>query len=148
MPVIKGPIQAEGALVDVELGWSASRVRQLRAALRPVPSPVRAKALLDTGAEMTCVDSPLIQMLGLPFGGTVTANVPAHGGVQFLAIHDASLIIFHPSGNPPDNLLVRDLSVLDLSLAALGYQVLIGRDVLAKCRFAYDGPKSRFRLAY
>jgi hypothetical protein len=30
----------------------------------------------------------------------------------------------------------------------LGYAALIGRDVLSKCRFLYDGQGNRFRLLY
>ena len=40
-------------------------------ALRPVPSPVNARAILDTGAEITCLDTGLILTLGLPTAGTV-----------------------------------------------------------------------------
>jgi hypothetical protein len=58
------------------------------------------------------------------------------------------LAIVHPSGNARDNLVIRDLSVFEVSLTPLGYQVIIGRDVLAKCRFLYDGPGDEFELAY
>ena len=33
-------------------------------------------------------------------------------------------------------------------LAAMGYEALLGRDVLAKCVFHYDGPGGWFRLAW
>ena len=148
MPVLRGQLQNEGALVEVLLGWSAARAQQLRAALRPVPPPLQTRALLDTGAEVTCVDTSLIQQLGLPFGGTVPANLPAHGGLTFTALHNASLIILHPSGQTRDHLAVVNLSVLELSLAPLGYRALIGRDVMTRCRFLYDGPRNSFRLTY
>jgi hypothetical protein len=148
MPTLRASLQNEGALVDVLLGWSDSRAKQLRASLRPVPHPLQARGLLDTGAEITCVDALLIQQLGLPFGGTVLANLPAHGGLTISALHDAGLTILHPSGNMQDNLVVLNLSVLELSLAPLSYQVLVGRDVLARCRFLYNGPFNRFRLTY
>ena len=64
------------------------------------------------------------------------------------ALHDASITIIHPSGNARDNLFVRNLSVLELSLASFGYEALIGRDVLAVCYFLYRGPRKSFRLAY
>jgi hypothetical protein len=69
MRVLRGPLQNEGALVEVLVGWSAAGAQQQRAALRPVTAP-------------------------------------------------------------------------------LGYQALIGRDVLARIRFLYDGPKNSFGLAY
>jgi hypothetical protein len=61
MPVLKGTVQKAGALVEVLLGWSAAGAQQQRMRLRPVPPPAQAWALLDTGAEMTCVDASLIQ---------------------------------------------------------------------------------------
>lgn len=148
MPVIVEALQASGAIVDVSLGWSRSRAIQLRRAFHPVPPPVAARAILDTGAEITCVDMALVQALGLPSGGTGLANVPAHGGVSLASMHDAGLSIVHPSGNPGFNLVVRDLTVLELNLGPIGYQVLVGRDVLARCRFLYNGQGNRFRLAY
>jgi hypothetical protein len=128
-------LQAEGALVDILAGWSAARIQQLRVALRPVPPPVHARAVLDTGAEITCLDAALIHALGLPSGGTVLANVPAQGGLTLAALHDASITLIHPSGNARDNLVVRNLSVLELSLASFGYEALLGRDLLAICHF-------------
>jgi hypothetical protein len=141
-------VQNEGALVEVMLGWSAAGTQQQRMSLRPVPPPLQARALLDTGADMTCVDPALIQQLGLPFVGMVPANLPAHGGLTFSAIHDAGFTILHPSGSAHDALAILNLSVLELSVSPLGYQVLIGRDVLARCRFLYNGPGNTFRLRY
>lgn len=118
MPVLNGLLQNEGALVEASLGWSATGAQQRRAALRPVPPSLQLRALPDTGAEVSCVDAALIQQLGLPFVGFVPAHLPAHGGL------------------------------LELPLTSIGYQALIGRDVLARCRFLYDGPRYAFRLTY
>jgi len=40
VPVLKGVLQPEGALVEVQVGWSAGQARRLRQAQRPVP-PLR-----------------------------------------------------------------------------------------------------------
>jgi hypothetical protein len=37
MPALMAVLEAEGALVDVEVGWSASAVRAQHLAVRPVP---------------------------------------------------------------------------------------------------------------
>jgi hypothetical protein len=148
MPVLTAALAAEGAIVSVLVGLSAASAQALRNSLRPVPSPASTKAMIDTGAEVTCVNSALVQSLGLAFGGTVLANLPAHGGVTVGALHDANLTVLHPSGNARDNLVVQNLTVLELPLASLGYEVLLGRDVLAGCRFFYHGPRGRFQLAY
>jgi hypothetical protein len=148
MPVLRDMLRPEGALVEVSVGWSKGASQNQRMALRPVPSPITVRALLDSGAEMTCVDASIIRKLGLPFGGTVFANLPAHGGFSVQSVHDASLTILHPSGKAQDNWALPDLSVLDLSLASLGYEALIGRDILNRSRFLYHGIANRFRLSY
>jgi hypothetical protein len=66
MPLLRGRLQLEGALVEIEVGWSAAGAQQLRTALRPVPPAIRVRALIDTGAKATCVDATLVQQLGLP----------------------------------------------------------------------------------
>jgi hypothetical protein len=76
VPVLRGSLQAEGALVDVRMSWSASQARSLRLAHQPVPPPLDTRALLDTGAEITYVDTSLVQQLGLPLAQVALANVP------------------------------------------------------------------------
>jgi hypothetical protein len=148
MPKLTRAIIADGALVDVQVGWSAGRSRQLRATLKPVPPAISARAILDTGAEMTRIDVTIVRALGLTIGGTVLANLPAHGGLIGAGRYEASTFVVHPSGSTKDNLAIPDLSVLELSLASLGYEVILGRDVLARCRFLYDGPANQFELEY
>lgn len=148
MPIIKGTVAAEGALVRVSIGWSSTSTRSLRAALKPIPPPVDTRALLDSGAAATCLDSSLVQTLAPPQAGMTLANLPATGGMTGGSLYEIRLTIIHPSGNAHSNLVVPDLIVLELPIGALGYQVLIGRDLLKRCRFFYDGPKDRFFLSY
>lgn len=148
MPTIKGRVRAEGGLVKVAIGWSRARAARLRLALRPVPSPIEVMALLDTGAEVSCLDSKLIEELELPFGGAVLANVPAFPDVTLGSVYNGSLTILHPSGRRKENLTIPNLSLLELPLGLLGYQAIIGRDVLARCLFQYNGVRHRFTLKY
>jgi hypothetical protein len=148
MPILTGALIQEGALVDGLVGLSEPTLKGLRTALRPVPSPIHARALLDTGAEISCIDSSVVQNLGLSLAGTTFANLPAHGGLTLGALYDIGLTILHPSNVPQNNLTIPTLCSLELSLAHLGYQMLIGRDVLARCRFLFDGPRNKFHLAY
>jgi hypothetical protein len=148
MPILSDVLTAEGALVDLLVGLSAATIHALRTAGRPVPSPLPVRALIDTGADMTCVDRNVLQGLPLAWGGMALANVPTHGGITIAAQHEVTLTIVHPSGNPSDDLIEPNLYVLELPLASLGFQALIGRDVLARCCFRYDGPASQFDLEY
>ena len=62
--------------------------------------------------------------------------------------YEVRLTVVQPSGNAALDLVLPELPVVELSLAALGYQALIGRDVLTGCRFLFDGPAGRFELGY
>jgi hypothetical protein len=148
VPVLKGVVEAAGALVDVQVCWSVSQARRLRQALRPVPPALDARALLDTGAEITCIDSLLIQQLALPLAQLALANVPALGGLRAGAHYHASVTIAHPSGDLGQALVIQNLIILEMPLAGLGYLALLGRDVLDRCNFLYAGRRQRFTLAY
>jgi hypothetical protein len=148
VPVLRGVLQPEGALVDVQVGWSAGHAGRLRKAQRPVPPPLDARALLDTGAEVTCIDGVLVQQLGLPLAQLALANVPALGGLRAGAHYHAGLTVVHPSSDPAQALVLSNLLILEVPLAGLGYQALIGRDVLDRCDFLYAGRRQRFTLAY
>ena len=145
MPVLKGPLQPEGAVLKVQISRSAGQARQLRQALRPVPPALDARALVDTGAEITCVDGLLIQQLGLPLAQLALANLPALGGLRVGTHYHAGVVIVHPSGIP---LVVPNLLIMEVPLAGLAYQALIGRDLLARCDFLYSGRRQRFTLRY
>jgi hypothetical protein len=117
-------------------------------ALQPVPPPVQVRAILDTGAEATCLDTAVVGALGLPFGGATLANVPAAGGMLARSQHDARVTILHPSGDPKLHFTVPSLLLIELHLRSLGFDALIGRDVLDGLAFLYHGPRGRFRLSY
>ena len=89
-----------------------------------------------------------MQQLGLPLAQVTLANVPALGGLRAGTHYHASLTLIHPSGDPQQNLVLQNLLLLEMPLAGLGYQTLIGRDVLDRCDFLYGGRRQRFTLAY
>lgn len=148
MPVLKGVLQAEGALVEVQVSWSANQARGMRLAQQPVPPPLDVRALLDTGAEITCIEAVLVQQLSLPLAQVTLANVPALGGLRAGAHYHAGLMLVHPSADPRQALVLHNVLVLEVPLAGLGYQALLGRDVLDRCDFLYGGRRQRFVLAY
>ena len=50
----------------------------------------------------------------------------------------------------PGELLFRleNVPIVEAPLAAQGIEGLVGRDVLSRCRFVYDGPTSTFSLSF
>jgi len=149
IPILKKCLEPEGALVPLLVGLSDASVRELRLQLQPIPQPIECRALIDCGAEITCVDARLIESMNILPSGFSFANVPAvQEGTTLESLHDLSLTILHPSQDQASNLVLRNWRVMELSLGFVDYQVLIGRDILARSRFVYDGINQRFSLRY
>ena len=156
MPVLALPFTPQdGVRVQSLITLSAPRLLHLRQTRQPIPAPVQVVALLDTGAERTCVDPSVVSRLNLPScaSGFIlapgTATGPAvFGGSTFGYSYEAGLVILHPVTKPPSNLIVHELEVDALPLAAFGIEAVIGRDVLASCVLVYNGPAGSATLAY
>ena len=149
MPILRQPLEPEGAVIAIIVGLSNATVRGLRSQHQPIPQPFECRALLDCGADTTCVDSRLIEAMNIPHSGFTFANVPSlQEGTTLETMHDLSLTILHPSQDPRDFLLLRNWRVMELPSGSLDYQVLIGRDILAKTQFVFDGINQHFSLRY
>jgi hypothetical protein len=118
----------------------------MKRAGRPIPAPIQLRALIDTGASCTNVDSTVLKTLGVPTTGTVACHTPSttstqpHVANQF----DVSLVLVHP-------LLTRTffaVPVVGSELSHQGIQALIGRDVLSFCLLTYDGQQQCFCLGF
>lgn len=83
MQTLNASIGPEGAVVDVLVGLAAAHLHVVRSAGQPVPAPVSVRGLIDTGAEVSCVDgqilSPLIAV-GLALRHFVFANFQPRAG--------------------------------------------------------------------
>jgi hypothetical protein len=145
---LAGNLDPAGALVDIPAGWTATNAAALHRALKPVPPAQQLRALIDTGAEATCLDPAIIQMLGLPFESTVFSNMPATVGLGLSSIYAGSITVLHPSGNARQNLVVPEVGICELPLRTLNLDAVIGRDILNRLRFVYDGPAGTFVLEY
>ena len=104
------------------------------------PPPVSGRALIDTGATMTCVDSAAAQQAGLAFvdSGTMTSATHANETVPVFA---GRLIIEATS------ITVNANRAFGANLAPQGLIALIGRDLLAQCVLVYNGLDGSFSLS-
>ena len=98
MPQLSGSLQPRGALVEVIVGLARQDVQALHRALRPVPQPATLTALIDTGADATCLDPAIVNALHLPVVKIGLGNMPAAGGLTVATEHRAGVTIPHPSG--------------------------------------------------
>ncbi|HEY1859636.1 MAG TPA: hypothetical protein VGG61_04740, partial [Gemmataceae bacterium] len=90
-------------------------------------------------------DPAILQQLNLQPTGTAQVSTPSTGATPHVAQqYDVSLTLIHP-------LLTYTISavpVVESTLAGQGLLLLIGRDVLSHCFFAYDGRAQTFVLAF
>lgn len=148
MPTVNGLIGPDGALVNIEIGPSLSGAATLRSQMKPVPPPLDRIALINTGAETSAVDTNVaayLRSLGVQIRAVTFTNAPALGGLGIAPILLVRIAVLHPSGQ---HLIEGDLPVQELPIGPLGYEALLGRDILHRCDFNYFGRSSRFELAY
>jgi hypothetical protein len=156
MPLLEIPFsRPDGLRVQALVTLGRPEIQRRRQARMPIPQPLSIIALLDTGAERTCVDPSVVARLGLPISGGGFSAAPGvgvgpavFGGSTFGFTYEAGLVILHPVTKPPSNLVVPELEVDSLPLAAFGIEAVIGRDVLAGCVLVYNGPSGSAILAY
>jgi hypothetical protein len=109
-----------------------------------VPDLVPIRALVDTGASCTCVDEEILKQLGLSATNYIPVLTPSTGTTPHQAPqYDAMLAI---PGMPPLVFGALPITAADFRLQTI--QALIGRDVLSRCLFQYNGSSGFFTIAY
>jgi len=150
MPHFTLEISPQGPLLNAFISVSEGRKNALEQAKLAVPNFVRIRALVDTGASITCIDpSVLKDSLELPPTGSTVMITPSTGNKPVsMDLYDVGLWI-PPIKDDESWFSVGTMPVVcsDL-LKSLGYHALIGRDVLEKCMFSYNGSAKIFTLAY
>ena len=138
----------DGPFVDAVFHISKPRANALSDRGVDLPRPLRGRALLDTGASHSCVDPVVTEHLGLEPRGqesmlTASTADETHTVLQF----DLALFI-PPRDSGDDPLALAALPMMHSRLLQFqGIHALIGRDVLSKCIFHYNG-NGYFSLAW
>jgi hypothetical protein len=137
-------LHKEGPKVPVEVRVPAELEVLLQKESKPVPSPVRGLALIDTGATLSMIDEEAIQHLCVsPVGSVVLGTA---GGAKQSALYPVRLAIVIPP-NPP----VVAAQIAQITCGPLkpqGLLCLLGRDLLQHALFVYDGASGRFTIAF
>ena len=132
-------LMAQGPVIPVLLSISEEMQQALMAEGKAIPEPTRGLALIDTGAARTCVDEEAARRAGLPTRGTAkmaSASHPEHEVPVF-----AGRIVL-------DSININVSNAMGVNLSGSPDLVaLIGRDMLRKCIFVYDGNAGSMSLA-
>jgi hypothetical protein len=145
MPIIHFPISTRGALIDVSIGLSTPKVEMLKESGESVPNPIIVRGLIDTGASGVCIDPIVVKELGLQPKTQLPMQTPSTNGEAVMCqAFDISFSI--NLACPP--FVTGAVLALEAKLAKMGFQVLIGRDILENCLIVYSGNGSYCTLAY
>lgn len=153
MPLIDAPIQPAGCLVDIALHVGESRYRLLKQAGLPLPARFQGIGLTDPGASSTVIDQSVVSLLGLQSIGVAPRFTSTTGAIPHLCnVYDVSVWFPQPptlvQAQPGAHPIHLTLPVSEADFSVSGFHVLIGRDILARGVFIYNGLTGRFTLAF
>lgn len=139
-----GPL---GPLVEVYVGVSELRRAVLQAARQPVPPPVACTFLVDSGASMSAVDSSRLLPLALAPSGVCRGHTPSTRGVA-VQFDRFDVQLFLRGSGPGEGWVADPVPVMASSFTGQGIDGLIGRDILDRGLFHYNGRARTFTLAF
>jgi hypothetical protein len=147
MPRLETPIGRDGPIIHVRIWIGPEHEVALKARGLPAPRPLSMPGLLDTGAQKTAIQQDLAQVMGLPVHDWVGLRSSVLGAEE----RDAPVYLMRMTFGPieaPDPPKWRIISAVGVTVVSPGALVLIGQDMLATCRFTYDGRKRRLTMSY
>jgi hypothetical protein len=146
MPILTFALSPDGLAVQVLLGLSRANAQALRAAGQAIPQPVQLRALIDTGADLTSVVDAAVGPLGLLPLGPFAVNTA--NGLTIVNRYAVSLTLLAPPGRPPQHLTRQNMPVIGMANAPIGFDAIVGMDLLRDCLLVVDGPAGQFTLAF
>lgn len=137
-------LQREGPVLEVEVAVSSSLARYLAEKKLPIPEPVKGMALIDSGATGSAVDREVIGQLGVKPMGERT--VFTAGGPDRQNRYAARFIFLRPKMSFEFSSVI-GANLKGQSVVGRDLIVLLGRDVLSRCIFIYNGVNASYTLA-
>jgi predicted aspartyl protease len=128
----RSDLRRSGPKIRVTIGSPSGVIRAARQSGAQIKAPFTVTALIDTGAARTVINPELVETCGLrrtgeaqiASAGHVTKRAEFAGAIQF---PDQNLAGFDP------------ISLVACPLPEQDVSCLLGRDVLERWNFVYDG---------
>jgi hypothetical protein len=146
MPHFTFPITKDGCTLDVLIGLGAVEMQAAQAAGLPLPPPLTARAVLDTGSDKTAVAPRLLQQLGTVPKARVRTHTAA--GAVHVHVYEVSLSVPNPTGVRTPMLVQPQWEVTEFLHPPPGIDVLLGMDLVKECLWIIDGPGGFFTLGF
>jgi len=135
-------IRHRGPIIQVQLGVPLPLAEWLQEDEQEVPSPVTVAGLIDTGASRTAVHLEIIERLGITAVGEVEVLSPNQRITNSIYPMHVRLLMGSVQAEMPS------IPVIGSELSGQPIQALIGRDILSKSVFIYNGAGGYYTLAF
>lgn len=132
-------LQGLGPVVPLQLAVGTAAEAALHKAGTPIPTPVAAVAMIDTGATGSVIAQGIAAKLGLQPVGTISISTASHSNVSCYE-YSVRLLL-------PNNVLYEG-TVIEAPMQGQHIQCLIGRDILAHAVFVYTGYLNLFTVSF
>lgn len=139
------PIDPRGSfLVNVTFDNHPAVKAKLKEEGLPIPASINVLAVIDTGATMCLLPSPLIGRLGLPTMSEQRQTVITAGGTHLSKSYYGSIRLTDEPGIEAE---YAKITVFEPN-EELPFQAILGMGVLAKWRFSYRPDERRLIIEF
>jgi hypothetical protein len=133
-------LQRDGPFIDITIGYPSVEAKEASSLGLEIPSPLKIKALIDTGAAVTIINPSLA--LSRKLRQTGFAEIVAAGSSGRYAEY-ATAVTF-----PESKLQSFDpIRVVACQIVRQPISCLIGRDILRHWKLRYDGPAGLIEIS-
>ncbi|HWD94549.1 MAG TPA: hypothetical protein VG938_19625 [Verrucomicrobiae bacterium] len=132
---------ANGGLIEVEIAVNNVRENFLKEKNLPVPTPIKIRGLIDTGATATCIDSRFMAQLSLQSQNYIHCHTA--GGLRYPPVCPIKITL--PLSDVPWTVDSHPCAAFN-HLSEGGQDALIGLDILRHFHLVVDGPNAHLQL--
>jgi len=146
MPVLNFAKSQLGPIVDVMVSPGREATAQIVAGGQSHPVPQTVKMLVDTGAETSALDENIIEQWQISYvragwARTMTSTKPVR-------MYDLALSLKGQQGQPSWDVGSLVVTARREPFEGMPYSGLIGRDLLDRAVFVFNGPGHHCTLAF
>jgi predicted aspartyl protease len=124
-------LQQTGPILEIQIAIPRDLFNVLKQNNQPISNPIKAIALIDTGATSSVVNPDIIRALGISPTGRIKISTPSDTDVDCNQFKLAFVF--------PNNVIIESSDVIEAPLKGQPIQCLLGRDILRHAVFIYNG---------
>jgi len=133
-------LEQNGPVIDIQVAVGADFEQALQRENQSAPTPVRARALIDTGAQATVIREDIAEKLQLRAVGVAKVLTPYTDVPAAYPRYEVRILL-------PNYVRAQTIGIA-APLRGQNIQCLIGRDVLCHGVLVYNGYAETFTLSF